>query len=780
MDKKEVFKGEPGDDIDAIQLVRSYLKYWYLFVISVIICGAAAFAYLYLATPKYRVTSTILLKNEETQNGGGVRNSDIGDLNLFSTKQNIDNELEVLNSKSLMHRVFTELSLNVTYHVEEKFKTREIYGSELPIKLSVTKLHPSADGQEIVIRRRTSTMYSITEKDGKVTNHKYGEEISMPYGIFTVIAAPLDSTAKMDKRVQQAIIVKFHEMTKAANDYSQGLKIEAANKRASVIRLTLVESVPQKGRDIINKLLEVYSKEALEDRNSVANTTIKFIDERLTLLTSALTDVEKDVEEFKRQNEVTNVTSDTDQYLKEASNYNQQLTELNNQIEVLESLETYLKGQSGKYEVVPSTLSSSQPTLETLITKFNELQLERERMLRTALPSNPLVQDLNDQLATIHLSILENLHTIKQGLSITRKNMQSTSGRFKSQISKVPSIERELLEINRQQGTKENLYLYLLEKREQAALALEATVSKSRTLDPALIEDKPVSPKKSLTYLFALIVGLGIPFSGIYVRNALNNKIQTKREVQRLTRTPILGEICRNNTGASLVITKDSTTPLAELFRLIRSNLYFATAGTENKVLLVTSTMSGEGKTFFSINLGASLALIGKSVVVLELDLRRPTMAKQLGIKPGLGITNYLIGMEKYSMEDIIKQHKTVRGLFIALSGSIPPNPSELMTSKNLANFIKDLRERFDYVIIDTPPIGKVADAFSLNTAADCTIYLMRYNYTTKSQVELIDDIYINKKLPHPMIVINDSKEVSGYGYKSHEAEKEQISLINL
>jgi capsular exopolysaccharide synthesis family protein len=401
-------------------------------------------------------------------------------------------------------------------------------------------------------------------------------------------------------------------------------------------------------------------------------------------------------------------------------------------------------------------------------------------MLRTALPSNPLVQDLNDQLATIHLSILENLHTIKQGLSITRKNMQSTSGRFKSQISKVPTIERELLEINRQQGTKENLYLYLLEKREQAALALEATVSKSRTLDPALIDDNPVSPKKPLTYLFALVLGLGIPFSFVYVKNALNNKIQTKRDVQRLTRTPILGEICRNNTGASLVITKDSTTPLAELFRLIRSNLYFATAGTENKVLLVTSTMSGEGKTFFSINLGASLALIGKSVVVLELDLRRPTMAKQLGIKPGLGITNYLIGMEKYSMEDIIKQHKTVRGLFIALSGSIPPNPSELMTSKNLSSFIKELRDRFDYVIIDTPPIGKVADAFSLNAAADCTIYLMRYNYTTKTQVDLIDDIYINKKLPHPMIVINDSKEVSGYGYKSHEAEKEQVSLINL
>ncbi len=444
MEKKEVFKGEPVDDVDAIQLLRNYLKYWYLFLIGVILCGGLAFVYLYLATPQYRVSSTILLKNEENQTGG-ARNPDIADLNLFSTKQNIDNELEVLNSKSLMHRVFSELSLNVTYHIEEKFKTREIYAGELPIKLSVTKLHPTADGQEITIRRRTSTMYSITEKDGKVTNHKYGEEISMPYAIFTVIAAPLDSTSKLDRRTQQPIIIKFHEIDKAANDYNQKLKIEAVNKRASVIRLTLVESVPQKGKDVINKLLEVYSKEALEDRNRVAETTIQFIDERLKYLTSELTDVEKDVELFKREHEVTNVTSDTDEYLKQASQYNQQLTDLNNQIEVLESLEDYLKGQSGKYEVVPSTLSISEPTLESLINKFNDLQLEKERMLRTALPSNPLVQDLNEQLATIHLSILENLHTIKQGLTISRKNMQSTSGRFRSQINKVPTIERELL-----------------------------------------------------------------------------------------------------------------------------------------------------------------------------------------------------------------------------------------------------------------------------------------------------------------------------------------------
>ncbi len=780
MAKKEVFNSEPLDveEVDVKQLLSRYFRYWYVFILSLIVCVAAAAAYLYVATPQYRVVSSILLKNEENQTNS--RGTEVGELSLFSMKQSIDNELEVLSSKSLMHRVFSELSLFVTYHIKEKFKTREIYGKDLPIKLIITKLHPTAYDHSITIQRKTGTVFTIKEEGGKVSNHKYGEEISLNYGIFTVIAAPLDSASKLNRETTQPIIVKFHDIVKMANLYNKDLKIEAVNRRASVIRLSLIESVPEKGRDIINKLLEVYSKEALEDRNRLANTTILFIDERLKYLTSELTNVEKDVEQFKRANEVTDVTSDAGQYLQQATDYNRQLSDLGNQIEVLESLEDYLEKQAGKFEVVPSTLSIQEPTLVSLITKFNDLQLEKERMLRTALPSNPLVQDINEQLSTLQLNILENLHTIKQGLSITRKNLESTSGRFRSQINKVPSIERELLDINRQQGTKGNLYLYLLQKREESALALEATVSKSRMLDPAIVEDKPVSPKKSLIYLFAVLAGLGFPFTVLYIKDALNDKIQLKRDVQRLTRTPILGEISRSTSGVSLVITKESTSSIAELFRLIRSNLHFATAGKENKVLLVTSSISGEGKTFFSINLAASLALIGKSVVLLELDLRRPSMAKQLGVKPSLGITNYLIAMDKYSLEDIIKQHKTVRGLFIALSGSIPPNPSELMTSKNLANFIQELKEKFDYVIIDSPPIGQVADAFSLSPIVDSSIYLMRYNYTTKSKIELIDDIYVNKKLPHPMIVLNDSKEASGYGYKSSENAKEEISLVNL
>ncbi len=779
MSQKEMIPGEQNDYVDIKAMISNYTKYWYWFLISLILCFAVAYVYLYLAVPAYRVQSTLLLKNEESDGNSLSSGTNPGEINIFTTKQKIDNEIEVLKSKSLMQRVFSELSLSATFSVDGKFKMKEIYGAEVPLRLSITKLHATGYGRTITVRRKTSTTYELIEEDtGDASTHKYGEEVSKPYGIYTIIAAP-------DNRSTEPIHIKFHDMLKMANGYNDQLKVETINKKANVIRISLIDNVPQKGKDIINKLLDVYQHEALEDRNLVANTTIQFIDDRLKFLTSELTDVEKSVEQYKRENEVTDVASNAGQYLEQASEYNKQLSELNTQIEVLESIENYINKAPGKYEMVPSNLTIQDPTLVQLITKFNELQIERERMLRTTLPNNPLVQDLNEQLSSLQLNILENLHNIKNGLTIAQKRLQSQSGKFRSQIQKVPSIERDLLEINRQQGTKGNLYLYLLQKREESALALQVTVSKTRMLDAAMEEDIPVSPKRSLIYLLAMIVAFGIPFATIYIKDALNDKVQSKRDVQRGTRTPILGEISHNTSGKALIVTEESGTSIGELFRLIRSNIHFATAGKENKVLMVTSSTSGEGKTFFSINLAASLTLVGKKVALLELDLRMPSLSKQLGKAPGLGISDYLVGSKKVSIEDIIRPHSGVPGLYIASSGSLPPNPAELMMSHNLAHLINSLKASFDYIIIDTAPVGKVADAFSLGPLIDSTIYVVRNNYTSKDQLALIEDIYRNKKLAHPMVVLNDVKEdgahAYGYGYnyatKKKKRERREVSI---
>jgi len=781
MSEKEVFQAHQAEYIDVKQFVFKYSRYWYSFVACILLCLAFALLYLYWATPQYKITSTMLLKNGEIEANTLSNSAQLGEIDLFNTKQIIDNEIEVLKSKSLMQRVFSELSLFVTYYEKQGFKTVEIYGQKVPIRISINKLHSSAYDNPITITRKTSTTFDLAEENGDVSTHKYGEEISKPYGIFSVISAPVGPAA--DSRIQGPIIVRFQNITKLASDYNDALKVEAVNKRTSVIRISLIEPVPEKGTDIINKLLEVYGKEALEDRNLIAHTTIQFIDQRLKYLTSELSEVEKDVEQYKRQNELTDVTSNADQYLEQAGETRKQIADLDIQIDVLGSIEDYINKQPGKYELVPSTLTIQDPTLMQLITKFNDLQLERERMLRTTLPNNPLVQEQNDQLASLQLSILENLHNIKNSLTITRKSLETSSNRFRSQIQKVPSIERDLLEINRQQGTKGNLYLYLLQKREESALALEVTVSKSRMLDPATPDPYPVSPKKTLVYLFALIIGIGTPFTAIYLKDALNDKVQSKKDVQRATNTPILGEISVNSTNKNLVVKEESGSSIAEHFRLVRSNLQFATAGKENKVILVTSSISGEGKTFFCINLASSLTLIGKKVVLLELDLRRPSLMKQLDLVREKGISDFLVASDKVFIEDIIKPYGPVPGLYIANCGSIPPNPAELMMSENLAHLISELRASFDYVIVDTAPVGMVADAFSLSSITDSTIYLVRYNYTAKPNLELIEDIYVNKKFNHPMIVLNSAKEgvkhAYGYGYTYGYAKnkKEEISV---
>ncbi|TPE39988.1 GumC family protein [Pontibacter mangrovi] len=759
MSEKEVFQFE-SEEIDIKSILQRYLRYWYLFVLGVILCLGLAFVYLRYATPAYQISSTLLIKDDKK--GPDLSgNAVFSDLDLFKTTKNIDNEIQVLKSKSLMQRVLSELSLYTSYYVEGNVKTSEVYGRSLPLRVIVSKLDSAAFGQELVLQLKDNNSFELADAEGQQrASYKFGQEIKHPYGTFTVVAAA--GVAPEDK---QQLIIRFHDIRKLADYYNKELTVAPVNKEASVLTISLVDPVPEKGKDIINKLIEVYNKEAVEDKNLVAASTIEFIDERLKFLTTELTDVEKNVEQYKRQNELTDVSSEAQLYLQQASEYNKQLAQFEIQLDVLNSIEKYLRQQQDEqFEVVPSTLNIQDPTLLGLITKFNELQLERQRMLRTTKANNPLVQNMTDQLANLKVNILENLQNIKKGLEITRNNLQASSAQFESRIQQVPAMERELLEINRQQGIKEGLYLYLLQKREESALSLAATVSNSRVIDPAMAGDLPVKPKKQLIYLLAILLGMGMPFAFIYIKDLLNDKVETLQEVKKATATPILGEISHSEHPEKLVVRENSRSAVTELFRLARTNLQFSTVGKENKVILVTSSMSGEGKTFFSINLGASLALTGKKVVLVNFDLRKPRLMQDMGLSNDLGITNYLVS-EKVAIQDIVTPVPEMYGLYAIGSGPVPPNPAELMMSPKVQHLLETLKETFDYVLLDTAPVGQVADAFTLAPYADSSVFIIRYDYTYKSQIEVIDDIYKQKKLKHPMIVLNDAKKENGYGY---------------
>lgn len=768
-------KSEQPKGKDLKVILQRYLRFWYLFLLGAVIALAVAYAYLrYYAVAEYATSSTLLIKNESSKPElSGL--SGAGGMGVSSGAMDLNNEVQVLKSKSLMERVVNDLSFFTSYYIKGKIRDIEVYGKTSPITVVISKLTPLAYGKRIIVHLKPNNELSLTEEGTQTsTTHKLGQSITKPYATFTVVATPYN--LESNKTFSKDIIVQFNDIKSVAAGFNSALKIVPVSKESTILEVSIVNPVPERGKDVLNKLVEIYNREALEYKNRNATNTINFLDERLRGITSELSGVERGVEKFKRQNDVADVSSQANNYIAQASTYNRQLSDWAIQIDVLESIENYLNKTSGQYSMVPSSLGIQDPTLVGLIEKFNGLQLERERMLRTMEVDNPIVKNVNEQLGNLRANILENLQNIKQGLVITSRNLKASSGQFQSQIKKVPSIERELLEINRQQAVKQALYSFLLQKREEAGLELAATVSNSRIIDPAVSGGYPVSPNAQLVYLMALLLGLSIPFAGIYIKELLNDKIRSTQDVEELTSTPILGEIVLNNKRETLVVTKSNRTPIAEMFRLIRANLNYLMFKKDNKVILVTSSMSGEGKTFFSLNLAASLLLIDKKVILLELDLRNSDLSQMLGIEGTLGVTDYL-SSDKVFINDIIQQSTEVPGLSVIGSGPRPVNPAELLLSAKLTYLIEELREAYDYIILDTAPVGKVSDVFGLAPLVDSGIYLVRCNYTYKRMLNIVDSIYRSNKISNMMLVVNGTSAGGGdsYGYGYGEKSKKKL-----
>lgn len=760
------FSENESEPINIKSILAKYLRYWYLFVLSIILFLTAAYIYVRYTTPLYDISSTLLVK--DNKQGPNVALDDMG---VFKTSEGIEDEIIILKSKSLMQRALSELSLYATYYMEGRVKTVEVYGDEAPIKVLISQLDSAAFGKVLNIHIQGDNTFELEDGEDSSTKFKFGQQIIKPYGTFTVTAAPGASGSG------KTVMVYLHDIRNLANSYNSKLVVAPYGSSGRVLALSMTDPVPEKGVDIINKLTEVYSKEIVDEKKVLATNTIEFIDDRLAVLTDELSDVEKDVESYKRENVIADVTTAGGMYTANQDAYTKRLAELALEIDILESIESYLRNEENEYELVPTTLSINDPTLTGLIASFNQLQMERKRIMRTVTPNNPIAGNTDEQLETLRSNILENIQNINRGLSISQENLQGSVSESRANIQQVPTMERELLEINRDQAIKTNVYLYLLHKREEAAISLAGTVSNSRVIDAATAQG-PVHPQTEMVYLIALLAGIAVPFAGITIKNALNDKIEATRDVEQATSTPILGELNNSGMQETLVVLKDSRSPIAEQFRLVRSNLQFATAGKENKVIMVTSSMSGEGKTFFSINLAASLVLTGKKVVVVGFDLRRPALTERLNLPNEIGITNYLMS-ETMTVEEILQQMPEVPGLSVIGVGPVPPNPGEFIMLPEVGKLINELKDRFDYIIVDTAPVGQVADALALAPHCDSCVYLVRYNYTSKSQIAIVDDLYKSKKVKHPMIVMNDAKKENGsygygYGYGYGEVKKKK------
>ncbi|SFZ94014.1 capsular exopolysaccharide family [Flaviramulus basaltis] len=761
---------------DIIKILTNYLRYWYLFLICATICVALAFLYLrYKVTPVYYVSGKILLNDKENGGGDASGLESLNNLGLIKMSRNIQDEIGVLRSYDLMETTIEELGLSVGYFIEGRFNEVEIYEKSIPFKVvindSVPILQYGTLGSILVIDEFSYELQTIdSDENIKKETYNFGEELVTDFGQFHLVL----NEGMYDLKSQSPVIVRFRNVKAIASNYNNGLQVYPVYENGGgLLQLGLTDAIPQRGVDLINKLINVYARKSAEHKNTLAKSTLKLIDERLELLTTDLDIAEKGVENYKQRNDLTNVSSDAARFIQMADEADRELVTLRTEINALNSLESSLSQSSaGSFSPI-SSFNIQNSILTSSIISYNEIIQKRRNLVSASGTGNPMLPEIDRQLSDAKNIILGNVRSIKLELTRSQRDIINKSAQYRSKISTVPTAERALLEINRDQGLKQNLYLFLLQKREEEALSISVPFSDTRIIEAPRSGSFPTNGGKMPVYLGALLFGMFIPFVWVFAKDKLNTKILDKGDIEEITDNPILGTIASNKGKEVVVVSENNITPVAELFRLMRHNLKFLSQGKSNQVVMVTSAKQGEGKTFVSINLGASLAITGKKVVVLGFDLRVPKLMKDLGLTYDYGLSDFIVDT-KIKVDDIIMPYNKVNNLFFIGSGAIPPNPGELLLSERVEELIKELKKVYDYIIIDTPPIGKVADAYSLSRFVDSTLFVVRYDYTKKEELNIINEISKSNKLNPLMIVLNDAKmDKSGiysYGYGPKKA----------
>lgn len=751
---------QPNDSVlDLRGILDKVLSNWYWFVLCGILTVALAWVYLRYATPNYLINAKILVQDQ--QKGGNLPGEEIfQQLELFSNKSNVDNEVEIIKSRSLMENVVKKLELNVRYFTEGRIKETELFAKR-PFSMHWVSLKDSITAISYTINPQGTDSFSLNRDDLSITR-AWGDTLRLPEGVILVERHHQIDTIASEYQVNVVSI------DAAVADMMTQLNVSIPNKQVSTIDLALTTSIPEKGEKILNTLIEAYRQASVEDKNRIADSTIDFIDKRLQIVSSELLGVEKNIQQFKQDNQLADLTEQSKLLVSGSGDNMKQLTDAQVRLNVINSMEEYIRDEKNNKRVVPSSMIVQDPTFVGLVEKYNTLQLERERQLLASTPTNPVVLNLDRQLAGLRGDLLSNIQSFKKGVELSIEELQRNSSTISQRIRKVPAAERVFLDFSRQQAIKQDLYVFLLKKREESAISKTSNLAIARIIDPAKSDALPFKPKRMLVYLLALMAGAGIPALWIYARGLLNTRIQSREDIKGLTPVPVLAEIGHSNDKEGLVISRDGGSHVAEQFRALRTNLQFILTGKQEKTVLLTSSMSGEGKSFVAVNLAAVLAYSGKKVVLLEMDLRKPKISEGLGLSNHIGFSSYAIG--RASINDIVQPSGIHDNLRVISSGPIPPNPAELMLLDATEHMFTELRRYFDYIIIDTAPVGLVTDAQLLGRFADATLYLVRQGYTFRQQLEISKDLYLYDKMPKINLVINDvrasrSSGYGGYGY---------------
>lgn len=766
------------EKIDIQQLLFKYIIHWPWFVGAVLVCLIGAWIYLRMATPVYNISATVLIKDDKKggNTGSMVGLEELGLSGLISSSQNIDNELEVLRSKTLVKEVINLLNLYVSYTDEDGFPSKNMYKTS-PVLVSLTPQEAEKLTDPMVVEMALygegglEVNVTVGDKEYQKLFEKLPAVFPMDEGTLAFFQSPDSLSLKKDTMEASSnirhITAKIKSPMKVARAYCENLKIEPTSKTTSVAVISLKNSSLQRGQDFINQLLEMYNRNTNNDKNEIAQKTAEFIDERINIISKELGSTEANLENFKRNAGITDLTSEAQIALTGNAEYEKKRVENRTQISLIEDLRKYIRGN--EYEVLPGNIGLQDPGLVATIERYNEMLVERKRLLRTSTENNPTIINLDTSIRAMKSNVQATLDGSLKGLLITKADLEREASRFSRRISDAPGQERQFVSIARQQEIKAGLYLMLLQKREENAIALAATANNAKIIDEAIADDIPVSPKRRMIYLIALVLGIGIPVGIIYLIGLTKFKLEGRADVEKLTTIPIVGDIPltdeKNEKNGSIAVFENQNNLMSETFRNIRTNLQFMLQN-DKKVILVTSTVSGEGKSFISANLAISLSLLGKKVVIVGLDIRKPGLNKvfRLSTKEK-GITLYLANPETDLMS-LVQPSDINQNLYILPGGTVPPNPTELLARDGLDKAIEILKKSFDYVVLDTAPVGMVTDTLLIGRVADLSVYVCRADYTHKVEYTLINELAEEKKLPNLCTVINgvDLKRRK-YGY---------------
>lgn len=753
-------------EIDLSEIIYNYTRHWKWFIVSLGICLAIGIIVILTSQKQYSTSLSVLLNEEQTKSN----NSDLMNLEamgLLSTTNNIENEIAIFSSLDLISQVVDSLNIQTSYFTRRGLRTVEIY-KKRPFSVKYDEpIESQLSHIELNVKKNDNNQFDISgsyifingddDIDFSEKDLTFPATIQLPEGL-----GQLEFTPEMETE-DSKWDVEIKSIAKTTLSISEALTIKTSGKNSSVIQLSITQGNKDKGSDFLKELVRQYNELNVKVKNELAYNTSIFVNERLRQIEIELNDIEKEVVDYRKKNKITDIGTESQLFVEQTNTNEQKLLDTETQLNILNMISQFIENPANKHAMIPN-LNISDPGLSQIINAYNTKLLVNEQLIKNTGDDNPSRKRIVEDIDNTRANISSALKNVKSSLSLIKSELKKQSKINQSRISSVPQQEKGLLEKVRLQQVKESLFLFLMQKREETAISIASTADKARIIVSPTLQSLQVSPNTRNILLIAFVLGLLIPVAYIYISDLLKTKITSQAELEKLTNISVIGQICKNATGNYVVAKKNDVSPISEMFRSIRNNINFILKHEDHKVLLITSTTTGEGKSFISLNLALSFALLDKKVLIVGADIRKPKLKTYIGLDGRKGLTDYLASTSDNWSTYIDKVEDS--NLDVMISGTIPPNPNELLTSPKLKAFMKEAKSKYDIVILDTAPIGLVSDTYLLNQYADLTLYITRENTTLKTSIEFLNKQKDEGLLKNLYLVLNDTDLNNRYGYR--------------